>query len=109
MQRGELWTVAGGPHYTGKPRPVLIIQDVRYDATDSVTVIPLSSTEVPAPLFRVAIPARKPTGLAADSFVLVEKITTDSRAKLRSPLGRVSDQQLVAVDRAMIVFLGLAD
>lgn len=109
MKRGELWTIAGAPHYTGKPRPVLIIQDDRYDATDSVTVIPLTSTEVPAPLFRISVPAREPTGLAADSFVMVDKITTVSRAKLGSPVGRVSNQQLVAVDRAMIVFLGLAD
>ncbi len=109
MKRGELWTVAGGSHYTGKPRPVLIIQDDRYDATDSVTVIPLTTTEVSAPLFRVAIPAREPSALAADSFVMVDKITTVSRAKLGSPVGRVSDRQLVAVDRSMIVFLGLAD
>lgn len=31
MKRGEIWTVAGGKDYGGKPRPVLIIQDDRFD------------------------------------------------------------------------------
>ncbi len=100
--------MAGGSGYIGRPRPVLIIQDDRYDATDSVTICPMTSTELSAPLFRVAIPTGDHTGLATDSFVMVDKITTVSRSKIGSQVGRASDEQLVAVDRAIVVFLGLA-
>ncbi|NQU38217.1 MAG: type II toxin-antitoxin system PemK/MazF family toxin [Actinobacteria bacterium] len=109
MRRGEIWTVAGGQGYARKPRPVLIIQDDRYDATDSVTICPLTSTELSAPLFRVAIPTGDQSGLTASSYTMVDKITTVSRSKIGFFVGRASDEQLVAVDRAIVVFLGLAD
>jgi mRNA-degrading endonuclease toxin of MazEF toxin-antitoxin module len=32
VKRGEIWTAAGGV-YASKPRPSLIIQDDRFDAT----------------------------------------------------------------------------
>ncbi|MEI6623370.1 MAG: type II toxin-antitoxin system PemK/MazF family toxin [Actinomycetes bacterium] len=108
MRRGDIWTVAGGPSYTGKPRPVLIVQDDRYDATDSVTVCPLTSTELAAPLFRVAIASGDPTGLAVESYAMTDKITTVQRTKLGHRLGQATDEQMVGVDRAMVVFLGLA-
>jgi len=38
VRRGEIWTAAGGKNYAGKPRPVVILQDNRFDMTDSVTV-----------------------------------------------------------------------
>lgn len=100
--------MAGGSGYIGRPRPVLIIQDDRYDATDSVTICPLTSTELSAPLFLVAMPTGDHTDLATASFVMVDKITTVSRSKVGSQVGRASDEQLVAVDRAIVVFLGLA-
>lgn len=39
---------------------------------------------------------------------MVDKITTVGRSKLNARLGQVSDELLVAVDRAIIVFLGIA-
>ena len=43
MKRGEVWTAAGGPEYAGKPRPVIILQDDRFDATGSITVCALTT------------------------------------------------------------------
>ena len=40
MKRGEIWTVAGGAAYAGKPRPAVIVQDDRFDANDSIVVCP---------------------------------------------------------------------
>ncbi len=40
MKRGEIWTAAGGKDYAGKPRPVVIVQDDRFDAIESITVCP---------------------------------------------------------------------
>ena len=45
MRRGDIWTVAGGKDYAGKPRPVVIVQDDSFDATASIR-------SVPSPLMR---------------------------------------------------------
>jgi len=37
MRRGELWTVAGGADYAGKPQPIVIVQEDSFDATASIT------------------------------------------------------------------------
>ena len=65
MRRGELWTAAGGKHYAGKPRPVLIIQDDRFDATSSITVCPLTSDPTEIPLLRVPLDPNDSNGLGA--------------------------------------------
>lgn len=49
MNRGELWTVSGGT-YAQKPRPALIIQDDLFAASESVTLLPLTSFLTDAPL-----------------------------------------------------------
>ena len=43
MNRGEIWTVAGGV-YAAKPCTAVIVQDDLFDATSSVTVAPMTST-----------------------------------------------------------------
>ena len=53
MKRGEVWTVAGGAAYAGKPRPAVIVQDDRFDANDSIIVCPLTTDPTPAPIFRL--------------------------------------------------------
>lgn len=107
MRRGEIWTVAGGV-YASKPRPALIVQDDRYDGTASVTVLPLTTTPVDAPLLRIAVPATATTGIAQDSFVMVDKLTTVRRSNVRERVGRLTADQLVEVERALLAFLGLA-
>lgn len=108
MRRGEIWTVAGGPDYAGKPRPVVIIQDDRFDATQSLTICPFTSDPTPAPLFRLAIEPGETNGLSAPSRLMVDKITTVSKVRLRARIGRLEDEDLVRLNRASIVFLGLA-
>lgn len=108
MNRGEIWSVAGGV-YASKPRPAVILQDDRFDGTESVTVFPLTSTSVSAPLLRFPIPADEVSGLDADSFLMVDKLTTVRRSHAVQRIGRLSTAQLVEVERLVMVFLGLAD
>ncbi|HIY67107.1 MAG TPA: type II toxin-antitoxin system PemK/MazF family toxin, partial [Candidatus Agrococcus pullicola] len=86
MSRGELWTVAGGA-YASKPRPALIVQDDAYGATDSVTVAPLTSTRIDAPLLRIQIASSELSGLEEDSSVMIDKLTTVRRANVLSRIG----------------------
>jgi mRNA interferase MazF len=55
VRRGEIYTAAARGAYTGKPRPVVILQDDRFDATTSITVCPLTTNPVRAPLLRLPI------------------------------------------------------
>lgn len=107
MIRGEIWTVAGGV-YASKPRPALVIQDDRYDATDSVTVLPLTSHLVEAPLLRIPVQPSELSGLQRESQVMIDKLTTVRRFNVQSRIGRLAPSQLAEVERALLVFLGIA-
>lgn len=108
MRRGELWTAAGGRHYAGKPRPVLIVQDDRFDATASITVCPLTTDPTDIPLLRIALDPTESNGLAEPSRIMLDKVTTMPRAKLDDCIGSVSDTDMAALSRSLVVFLGLA-
>ena len=107
MIRGEIWTVAGGV-FASKPRPALVIQDDRFDTTDSVTVLPLTSTLVDIPLLRIALKSTELSGLLRESHIMIDKLTTVRRSNVQSRVGRLTSGQLVEVERALLVFLGIA-
>jgi mRNA interferase MazF len=108
VRRGELWTAAGGKHYAGQPRPVLVVQDNRFDATSSITVCPLTSDPTEIPLLRVPLHPSDSNGLAAPSSIMLDKVTTMPRSKLGERIGKVSDAEMLALSRGLVVFLGLA-
>jgi len=108
LRRGEIWTAAAGSGYVGKPRPVVIVQDDRFDATDSVTVCAFSTDPVEAPLFRLRVDPDDVNGLREASSLMVDKITTVPRSKLGENIGRLGDEDMVRLARATLVFLGLA-
>jgi mRNA interferase MazF len=105
VNRGELWTVSGGV-YAAKPRPALIVQDNLFSATESVVVIPLTTTMADAPIARIAVPTS--TGIAQPSFAMIDKITTVRRSNLGARVGRVSTTLMADIERSLMVFLGLA-
>ena len=108
MKRGALWVAAGGGDYTGKPRPVVIVRDDRFEATGSVTVCALTSDPTDAPLFRILLSPDSENGLHEDSRVMVDKITTVRRERLVRRIGSLSVTDMRRIDRAMLVFLGIA-
>lgn len=108
MRRGEVWTVSGGSDYTGKPRPAVIIQDDDFDATKSITVCAFTTDPTEAPLFRIRVDANDRNGLQAQSSLMVDKITTVPKGKLGSRIGRLDDEDIVRLNQAILVFLGLA-
>lgn len=105
MRRGYIVTVAGGV-YANKPRPALIVQDDRFDATESLTVCPFTTTEVDAPLLRVPVTADEQNGLDQDSFLMVDKVTTVRRSNAHTVLGKLEATTMVELERRLLVFLG---
>jgi mRNA interferase MazF len=107
VKRGDIWTVAGAPDDAGKPRPAVILQDDAFDATASITICPFTTHAVDAPLMRLPIEPSERNGLRAASHVMIDKMTTVSKKKLESRVGRLSDEDIVRVNRGVVVFLGL--
>lgn len=107
MRRGELWTAAAGQGYAGKPRPVLIIQDDRFDATDSITICPLTTTVADIPLLRIPLQPNTTSGLATPSSIMIDKISTVHRSKLGQRIGKVSTTEMLQMERGLLVYLGM--
>lgn len=108
MRRGEIWTVSAGNDYAGKPRPAAIVQDDIFDGTNSVTVCAFTTDETEAPLFRLVVEPSEINGLHSASRLMVDKITTVPKSKLGRVVGRLDDEDIVRLNRAIMVFLGLA-
>jgi mRNA interferase MazF len=108
VRRGDIWTVSGGKDYAGKPRPVVIVQDDSFDATVSVTICALTTDATEAPLFRLPVEPNERNGLRAPCRLMVDKITTVPRSRVGTRVGRLDDEDIVRLNRAIAVFLGLA-
>jgi mRNA interferase MazF len=108
VRRGEIWTAAAGSGYVGKPRPVVVVQDDRFDATASVTVCAMTTDPTDAPLFRLLVEPDDLNGLREPSRLMIDKLTTVPRSKLGEHVGRLADDDMVRLGRALLVFLGLA-
>lgn len=108
LKRGEIWTAAAGTGYASEPRPVAIVQDDRFDATGSVTICAFTTDPTEAPLFRLAIEPNDVNGLREPCSLMVDKITTIRRTRLGEHVGRLSDEEMVRLGRAIPVFCGLA-
>lgn len=107
MKRGEIWTVAGGAAYAGKPRPAVIIQDDRFDANDSLVVCPVTSDPTDAPTFRIPVAPDDENGLRTPCRLMVDKVSAVPRTRLRRRVGALGAEEMTSLNRAIVVFLGL--
>jgi mRNA interferase MazF len=108
LKRGEIWTAAGGKDYAGKPRPVVILHDDRFDRTESITVCAFTTDPTDAPLFRLEVAPSQSNGLRAVCRLMVDKIATVPRSRIGARAGRLGDADMVRLNRAVLVFLGIA-
>jgi mRNA interferase MazF len=108
VKRGEIWTISGGSGYAGKPRPAVVVQDDDFGATRSVTICAFTTDSTEAPLLRLLVQPGEENGLRAPSSLMVDKLTTVPRERVGERIGRLGDEDLVRLNRAILVFLGLA-
>ena len=109
MRRGDIYVAAVRGAYTAKPRPVVIVQDDRFDATVSVMVCPLTTDPVQAPADPNHGRTQRRDANRTPISIMVDKITTMPRDNVRDRLGRITDADVIRLDRALLVFLGLAE
>lgn len=107
MMRGDFVTIAIQGDF-GKPRPALVIQANQFNEHASITVLPVTSTLVAAPLLRVTVKPSTENGLLKSSQVMVDKAMTVRRDKVGQAFGRIDTDMLVEVERCLAVFLGIA-
>lgn len=108
VRRGDVVAVALPGDY-GKPRPAVVVQADLFNTThSSVTLLPLTSTVVDAPLFRMTIDPNRDNGLTRVSQIMIDKIITIPRDKVGVSIGRLEDDAMLRVGRALAVWLGIA-
>ena len=108
MKRGDVWTVAGGKDYAGKARPVVILQDDSFDGTESITICAFTADDTDAPLFRLPVEPNERNGLRVPCSLMVDKVTTIPKSKVGAHIGRLDDEDILRLNQAVLVFLGLA-
>jgi mRNA interferase MazF len=100
--------MAAGPGYASKPRPVVIVQDDAFTARDSIVVCLITTDPADLPVFRIAVDPTAENGLKATSRLMVDKVTTVPKSRLGQCIGRLADDDLLRLNRSLLVFLGLA-
>ena len=108
MNRGSIVVVAAKGAYTGKPRPAVVVQSDLFNPTHaSVTVCPLTTDCVDAPLFRVTVAGGARTGLRDISQVMVDKVASVPRERVGQEIGQCTEDEIEAIDRALRGWLSL--
>jgi mRNA interferase MazF len=107
MMRGDLVTIAIQGEF-GKPRPALVIQADQFSEHATVTVLPVTSTLVAAPLLRITVQPSAENGLHKPSQVMADKAITIKRDKVGQAFGLIDADTLLEVERCLAVFLGIA-
>jgi mRNA interferase MazF len=108
MKRGEVWTVSAGGPYAGKPRAAVIVQEDRFEATNSITLCVFTTDPTEAPLLRMLVDPTDRNGLSIASRLMIDKVTTVPKSRLGKRIGKLQDEDIVRLNRALTVFLGLA-
>ncbi|WP_254493833.1 type II toxin-antitoxin system PemK/MazF family toxin [Bartonella sp. B1099] len=104
--RGSLVTIAMQGDF-GKPRPALIIQANEFSEHTSMTVLPITSTLIDAPLLRITLQPNAKNGLQKPSQVMIDKIMTVRCEKMSSIFGSLQAKEMQEIERCLAVFLGI--
>jgi mRNA interferase MazF len=100
--------LAGAGDYARKPRSAVVVQEDSFDRTASIVVCPFTTTSADAPLCRIPVNRSPANGLQETSSIMVDKIAGVPPEKLGRRIGVLEGEHLDRLDRALLVFLGLA-
>ncbi|MEI6790323.1 MAG: type II toxin-antitoxin system PemK/MazF family toxin [Myxococcaceae bacterium] len=107
IHRGDVVICVSQGDY-GKPRPAIVLQSDLFNETHaSITVCPITSDINDASLFRVTIEQAPNNGLQNRSQIMIDKIVTIPREKIRQVIGKVSAKELTLIQQALNCWLGL--
>ena len=108
LLRGLIVTVASPGVYSGQPRPAVVVQANRWlQGHPSVTLCPLTSTLLDAPLVRIPVQPNGSNGLLKPSQLMADKLFTVPKAAIGSVVGQLEDSALAELDLALSSWLDL--
>ncbi len=110
MKRGEIYRADLDPvigSEQGGIRPVLIIQNDIGNLHSPTVIVAAITSRLNKPKLptHVAISSRQ-SGLKKDSVILAEQVRTLEKKRLMEKLGRVDEEVMAKVDRALAISLG---
>lgn len=108
VHRGDLVTIGARGAHGGKPRPALVVQSDHFAELGSVALCLLSTERIDAPLLRLDLEPDDHNGLGRPCQIMIDKIVTVPRASIGQRIGILGNDDLVRVDRALALFLGIA-
>ena len=108
MRRGDICTVASAGGYAGKPRPAVIVQSDGFHENFSIVVCPFTSDPADAPIIRLVVEPSIANGLKSTSRLMVDKLSAGPKTKIGGVIGRLDDKEVLRLNRALLIFLGLA-
>ena len=110
MQKGEIFWAKLDPvvgSETAKTRPVLIVSnDVNNQYSDTVTVLPLTSSTAKIYPFEVPLEAHE-GGLRNESKVKANQIRTIDKSRLGNKIGQLNSTKMKAVELAILIHLDI--
>jgi mRNA interferase MazF len=108
LHRGDIVFFGERGEFTGKLRPGVVVQrESTLEAAPSVTLCGITTAVMPTNAARVPISPSPENGLEAPSFVMIDKIASISRQRVRRVFGQLAQDEISAVDRALRIWLEL--
>ena len=91
----------------GKPCAALVIQSDLFSQHPSISVLPITSFLIEAPLLRIRLEPNELNGLKKTSQVMIDKTLAVMREKVGAPIGSIDFATKQEIDRCLAVFLGI--
>jgi len=109
-KRGEVFLVCLDPTVgseINKTRPALVISnDINNQFSDTVTVIPITSTVEKVYPFEIFLSSGE-AGLSKNSKAKCNQIRTIDKMRLIKSLGQVNPQKFKEIEEALLIHLGM--
>ena len=110
-RRGEVYLVSLDPTVGAeirKTRPAVVVQNDWANRRSPITIVAALTSQFEEPLYPTEVLVRAPeAGLPVDSVVLLNQIRSVDKDRLVRRLGILPVRTMRAVDRALLLSLGL--
>ena len=105
---GQIWYAEGGGDFLSKGRPVVVMQSDSAIEVDSITIglLTTNTDSMDVPLVRVPILPTEQNGLRTPSWLMVDKIQTVKRRRLKRLIGTLEENVVADVRGRFVPFLG---
>jgi len=107
MKRGDM-VLAVAPGDYGKPRPSVVVQSDLFNPTHESVIVCLLTTELKdSSLLRLTVEPSPENGLQAVSQIMVDKLLTLPKKRLRDQIGVLEDDMMAELNGCLRLVLAI--